>query len=64
MMMASWLFAVKRLFKNALNEILELVSLLAGVDLEAAVEVGRDFKGRCRRWFGWSECHNLICSFR
>ena len=53
------LLAVEGFFQDALHEILKLKTVLAGVDLEAAVEIGRDFKGRCWRWFGWRECHGV-----
>ena len=38
--MVSWLFAVERFLQDALHEALQLVSVLAGVDFEAAVEIG------------------------
>lgn len=57
--MVSWFFAVKGFFQHFLHEVLELVSVLAGVDFEAAVEIGGDFEGRRWWWFGWGECHGV-----
>ena len=54
----SWAFTVKGFFKNALHEVLQLVSVLAGVDFEAAVKIGRDFESRRWWWFGWGGVHN------
>ena len=56
---ASWLLAVEGFFQDALHEVLELEAVLAGVDFEAAVEIGRDFEGRCWWWFGWGEGHGV-----
>jgi hypothetical protein len=48
----SWLFAVERFFEDALHEVLQLVTLLAGVNFNAAVKIGADFE--CADWrLGW-----------
>jgi hypothetical protein len=41
----SWLFAVEGFFEDTLNEVLHLETVLAGVNLEAAVEIGGYFEG-------------------
>jgi len=54
----SWLFAVERLFKDALDEVLQAKAVLDCVDLEAAVKIGGDLKGCGGRW-RWGDCsHN------
>jgi hypothetical protein len=40
---ASWLFAVKGFFEDALNEVLEAIAVLDCVDFEAAVKIGAYF---------------------
>lgn len=59
MRMVSWFFAVEGFFQHALDEILELKAVLAGVDFEAAVEIGGDFEGRSWWWFWRGECHGV-----
>lgn len=52
--MASWFFAIEGLFQDALHEVLKLEAVLAGVDFEAAVEIGGDFESRRWDWWWWS----------
>ena len=60
---ASWLFPVEGFFQDALHKVLQLEAVLAGVDLEAAVEVGRDFESRCWDWWWWSGCHGVKINY-
>ena len=53
------LLAVERLFKDSLDEVLELVTVAASVDLEPAVKVGGDFESRCWDWWWWSDGHGI-----
>jgi hypothetical protein len=56
--MGSWLFAGKAFFNDALNEVLETVAVLDGVDLYSAVKVSADLERSCRRWWWWSRGHS------
>jgi hypothetical protein len=54
----SWLFAGKAFFNDALNEVLETVAVLNGVDLNAAVKVSANLKRCGGRWRWWSRGHS------
>ena len=61
----SWLFAVKAFFKDSLDEVLETVAVLNGMDLDAAVKVSADLERCGGRWRWWSRGHSdKICALQ
>jgi len=57
--MVSWLFAVKAFLQYALDEVLESVAVLNGMNLEAAVEIGGDLEGGGGRGRWGDCCHGI-----
>ena len=57
------LLAIERLFEHALDEVLQLVTVAAGVDFEPPVKVSSDLESRGRDWRWWSSGHSgKICA--